>query len=37
MKGQYVTIENAGEIGVRLRDEKDEEVKIKLIFLNLIP
>ena len=36
MKGQRVTIKNAGEIGVRLRDERDKEVKIKLIFLNLI-
>jgi len=36
MKGQRVTIKNAGKIGAKLRDERDKEVKIKLIFLNLI-
>jgi transposase len=36
MKTQQITIKNAQDIVVRLRGEKDEEVKIKLIFLNLI-
>ena len=36
MKGQHITIENTGEIGIKLKAEKDEESKIKLIFLNLI-
>jgi transposase len=36
MKTQQVTIKNAQDIGGRLRGEKGEEVKIKLIFLNLI-
>ncbi len=36
MKGQRLTIRNAGEIGTRLKAEKKEDVKIKLIFLNLM-
>jgi hypothetical protein len=36
MKGESIAVRNAEEIGVRLRDEKGENVRIKLIFLNLI-
>jgi hypothetical protein len=36
MKGKRLTIRNPEEIEVRLRDEKDENVRIKLIFLNLV-
>jgi len=36
MKGKRLTIRNPEEIEVRLKDEKDENVRIKLIFLNLI-
>ncbi len=36
MKGQRLTIRNAREIGTRLKVEKKEDVKIKLIFLNLM-
>jgi transposase len=34
MKGKHLTIKNTEEIGVRLRGEKEETVRIKLIFLN---
>lgn len=36
MKGKHLTIKNTEEIGVRLRSEKEESIKIKLIFLNLV-
>ncbi len=36
MKGKNLNIKNTEEIKVRLGEEKDEEVKIKLIFLNLL-
>jgi len=36
MKEPNITIKNAQDIGVRLREEKDEEVRIKLIFLNFL-
>ncbi len=36
MKRKNLTIKNAEEIRVRLEEEKDEKVKIKLIFFNLI-
>ena len=36
MKGKRLTIRNPEEIKVRPRDEKDENVRIKLIFLNLV-
>ncbi|WP_369425576.1 hypothetical protein, partial [Methanothrix sp.] len=36
MKGVRLEIQNAGEIPVRLRDEKDDRVKVRLVFLNAI-
>ena len=36
MKGKNLTIKNTEEIRVRLEEEKEGEVKIKLIFFNLI-
>ena len=36
MKGQRLTIKNADEVKARLKTEKEEKVKVKLIFLNLI-
>ena len=36
MKGERLTIRDAGEIEVRLRSENEEEVKIRLIFLNMV-
>jgi transposase len=35
MKGKHLTIKDTEEIGVRLRSEKEETIRIKLIFLNL--
>jgi len=36
MKGKSLNIKNEEEIRFRLREEKDEEVKIKLIFVNFL-
>jgi len=36
MKGERLGIKNPEEVGVRLRSEKDKEVRIKLIFLNFM-
>jgi hypothetical protein len=35
MKGKHLTIKNPEERGMRLRSEKKETIRIKLIFLNL--
>jgi hypothetical protein len=36
MRQQRTVIQNVGELKARLRDEKDEKIRIKLIFLNLM-
>ena len=35
MKGKHLTIKDTEEIGVRLGSEKEETIRMKLIFLNL--